>query len=132
MFRRPPRSTRTDTPFPYTTLFRSTLEARASVGGAIWPLKGWEGHLEDASFTVDAQHQHVEYRSGAAPGQRSIYEPDRTSIVADDGQLVGERTSPRASFAHHQVTTPWHSHHIIRTETRRAGNGGVSTLERRG
>src|SRR3546814_15275936 len=90
MIRRPPRSTRTDTLFPYTTLLRSaqvtdllnlalkahggldrwqnvkTLEARASVGGAIWPLKGWEGHLEDASFTVDAQHQHVEYRSGAA------------------------------------------------------------------
>src|SRR3546814_9309847 len=66
-----------------------------------------------ASFTVDAQHQHVEYRSGAAPGQRSIYEPDRTSIVADDGQLVGERTSPRASFADHKVTTPWDSQHII-------------------
>src|SRR3546814_9356560 len=74
-----------------------TLEARASVGGAIWPLKGWEGHLEDASFTVDAQHQHVEYRSGAAPGQRSIYEPDRTSIVADDGQLVGERSDEHTS-----------------------------------
>src|SRR3546814_13335923 len=31
MIRRPPRSTRTDTLFPYTTLFRS---ARRSVGGA--------------------------------------------------------------------------------------------------
>src|SRR3546814_16310660 len=28
MIRRPPRSTRTDTLFPYTTLFRSTLEQR--------------------------------------------------------------------------------------------------------
>src|SRR3546814_5287222 len=28
MIRRPPRSTRTDTLFPYTTLFRSTDEAR--------------------------------------------------------------------------------------------------------
>src|SRR3546814_6740819 len=28
MIRRPPRSTRTDTLFPYTTLFRSTLGAR--------------------------------------------------------------------------------------------------------
>src|SRR3546814_7107606 len=28
MFRRPPRSTRTDTLFPYTTLFRSALEQR--------------------------------------------------------------------------------------------------------
>src|SRR3546814_19801104 len=30
MMRRPPRSTRTDTLFPYTTLFRSDLEARVS------------------------------------------------------------------------------------------------------
>src|SRR3546814_20750315 len=29
MIRRPPRSTRTDTLFPYTTLFRSSDEARA-------------------------------------------------------------------------------------------------------
>src|SRR3546814_2090217 len=28
MIRRPPRSTRTDTPFPYTTLFRSVPHAR--------------------------------------------------------------------------------------------------------
>src|SRR3546814_17363967 len=29
MIRRPPRSTRTDTPFPYTTLFRSGVRVRA-------------------------------------------------------------------------------------------------------
>src|SRR3546814_7536532 len=32
MIRRPPRSTRTDTPFPYTTLFRSSAGA-AQIGG---------------------------------------------------------------------------------------------------
>src|SRR3546814_6053689 len=32
MFRRPPRSTRTDTLFPYTTLFRSARFARLSSG----------------------------------------------------------------------------------------------------
>src|SRR3546814_5646958 len=32
MIRRPPRSTRTDTLFPYTTLFRSTFEREAHVG----------------------------------------------------------------------------------------------------
>src|SRR3546814_14058945 len=34
MIRRPPRSTRTDTLFPYTTLFRSFPAARKSVRGA--------------------------------------------------------------------------------------------------
>src|SRR3546814_17735930 len=32
MIRRPPRSTRTDTLFPYTTLFRSELEPRHATG----------------------------------------------------------------------------------------------------
>src|SRR3546814_8860213 len=35
MKRRPPRSTRTDTPFPYTTLFRSA-ETRLMTGLLIW------------------------------------------------------------------------------------------------
>src|SRR3546814_10229508 len=34
MIRRPPRSTRTDTLFPYTTLFRSAVPAPAARGGA--------------------------------------------------------------------------------------------------
>src|SRR3546814_15520372 len=32
MIRRPPRSTRTDTPFPYTTLFRSGLRSGVLAG----------------------------------------------------------------------------------------------------
>src|SRR3546814_11535888 len=35
MVRRPPRSTRTDTLFPYTTLFRSGRRGRAGGGGAV-------------------------------------------------------------------------------------------------
>src|SRR3546814_8326813 len=39
MIRRPPRSTRTDTLFPYTTLFRSALSFPALVGfGALAPI----------------------------------------------------------------------------------------------
>src|SRR3546814_15427821 len=35
MIRRPPRSTRTDTLFPYTTLFRSTHEHRTMTGSVL-------------------------------------------------------------------------------------------------
>src|SRR3546814_1844945 len=38
MIRRPPRSTRTDTLFPYTTLFRSRGRARSQNGGCPVPL----------------------------------------------------------------------------------------------
>src|SRR3546814_20494902 len=42
MIRRPPRSTRTDTLFPYTTLFRSAEPAVYSqTRSLIPPLKGW-------------------------------------------------------------------------------------------
>src|SRR3546814_12596012 len=37
MIRRPPRSTRTDTLFPYTTLFRSAFLIKT----AMWPLGFW-------------------------------------------------------------------------------------------
>src|SRR3546814_11830153 len=55
MIRRPPRSTRTDTLFPYTTLFRSKLFRRPIIAGSVttqfpelrhacigfyWPFKG--------------------------------------------------------------------------------------------
>src|SRR3546814_13519745 len=35
MIRRPPRSTRTDTLFPYTTLFRSLAQLRPDIGEAL-------------------------------------------------------------------------------------------------
>src|SRR3546814_9739861 len=41
MIRRPPRSTRTDTPFPYTTLFRSVVDA--AVQGDV-DAEGQESH----------------------------------------------------------------------------------------
>src|SRR3546814_8603059 len=38
MIRRPPRSTRTDTLFPYTTLFRSLVVFTALLIAAAWPI----------------------------------------------------------------------------------------------
>src|SRR3546814_12200942 len=42
MSRRPPRSTRTDTLFPYTTLFRSGVDMAGAAGQRVVPL-GHEG-----------------------------------------------------------------------------------------
>src|SRR3546814_7530094 len=42
MYRRPPRSTRTDTLFPYTTLFRSLREPDHAVGGSLGAMRGAE------------------------------------------------------------------------------------------
>src|SRR3546814_18058598 len=81
MIRRPPRSTRTDTLFPYTTLFRSdgdalVLEVAGGIdvpaGGLVlpWPYAG-----EPGSATIDgnpAQWQDGELRIRAAPARVEI------------------------------------------------------------
>src|SRR3546814_7231281 len=46
MIRRPPRSTRTDTLFPYTTLFRSTVAS----GGRLGFTARWNGEAINGSF----------------------------------------------------------------------------------
>src|SRR3546814_16015883 len=42
MIRRPPRSTRTDTLFPYTTLFRSVGNSEVHNVGEVWAEMLWE------------------------------------------------------------------------------------------
>src|SRR3546814_7212035 len=49
MTRRPPRSTRTDTPFPYTTLFRSTYRSTAAEIGLMID----ERRTVDAALEID-------------------------------------------------------------------------------
>src|SRR3546814_2602607 len=53
MIRRPPRSTRTDTLFPYTTLFRSILH-RLAIGRAPAVALPAENPLGDAVADIDA------------------------------------------------------------------------------
>src|SRR3546814_20939347 len=48
MIRRPPRSTRTDTLFPYTTLFRSSLVSPTAMGGIV----GGKGFDFQTRYTV--------------------------------------------------------------------------------
>src|SRR3546814_4283129 len=62
MIRRPPRSTRTDTLFPYTTLFRSSflfLARRRRLRGG-------------AAVRVGEQHQRPHHRAAAADRHRGI------------------------------------------------------------
>src|SRR3546814_12194780 len=62
MIRRPPRSTRTDTLFPYTTLFRSALSERRA--GACRSLRGGRARRIGAR-----PGRAVDRRGGRAPGR---------------------------------------------------------------
>src|SRR3546814_17866910 len=81
MIRRPPRSTRTDTLFPYTTLFRSKggIDAKWTDGGARQSLDDGDGqyhllvgaacarHPVDGSYTAFAASVAVLARRDAQP-----------------------------------------------------------------
>src|SRR3546814_12323645 len=69
MIRRPPRSTRTDTLFPYTTLFRSGLVGRVvevlrPLRGVLHAERGLAHRREDGLVEGEsrAQQRHVEAR----------------------------------------------------------------------
>src|SRR3546814_18646737 len=65
MIRRPPRSTRTDTLFPYTTLFRS-----AHIDGCCRPVHPARGREPDG-IEQDCQRTHRKYRAlRAVAGRR--------------------------------------------------------------
>src|SRR3546814_20822984 len=73
MIRRPPRSTRTDTLFPYTTLFRSLLG------------------VEDAGRAKD--HHHIQYRDDDHHHGRGIV-PGRGGDGDEEDRITAEHHPP--------------------------------------
>src|SRR3546814_16734952 len=53
MIRRPPRSTRTDTLFPYTTLFRAAKEIKGLIGDSVEKVGNGSKLVEQAGKTME-------------------------------------------------------------------------------
>src|SRR3546814_10923272 len=87
MIRRPPRSTRTDTLFPYTTLFRSTNGPACSARPA--PRAAGSRYGDRTEPT----------NRPAAPGARRRSADHRPSPVADRNIPQSHRPFPRATIA---------------------------------
>src|SRR3546814_3329431 len=71
MIRRPPRSTRTDTLFPYTTLFRSQVRRRLGVAGAAEHAARLRGKREDVAGLGKVARLRVGAHRGAH-GMRAV------------------------------------------------------------
>src|SRR3546814_1091619 len=83
MIRRPPRSTRTDTLFPYTTLFRSILAGRRP--GAVDALAAAHGVADKCLVRVAGRPMiaHV-LESAAVSGAGKIFVSTHHRALADD------------------------------------------------
>src|SRR3546814_10378843 len=89
MIRRPPRSTRTDTLFPYTTLFRSTV-ANA---------RGLEFLVLSGSLTID--HEALEPQSGRRlPAGTAL-----DATVGPEGTRLWIRIAPAIQYARSEEHT---------------------------
>src|SRR3546814_9832160 len=91
MIRRPPRSTRTDTLFPYTTLFRSPAAARGGLDQhriadcARDPL----GLVDIADRAVGTRHQRQAERARGVLGFHLVaHDADMLGLGADEDQVV--------------------------------------------
>src|SRR3546814_12244168 len=103
MIRRPPRSTRTDTLFPYTTLFRSLAHIAVDalgVGGVVGIMAGDAG--EQVLVGLAGQQVTVVQRGLAEIGEEAVaaavdvdaaaafsLQRDRKSVVEGESALVG-------------------------------------------
>src|SRR3546814_12740954 len=83
MIRRPPRSTRTDTLFPYTTLFRSALFAVLGAGGIT-------GGGADTAVFLGNQGRVVERLVGIETTELPAHAPVQV-LGQGLGQAVGQR-----------------------------------------
>src|SRR3546814_20150056 len=86
MIRRPPRSTRTDTLFPYTSLFRSGICRLVFVGAHLGAM-GWRGRRSRPSALL---------QGGGAVGGRDLPVGFCRSALGPDG-LAGTAVEPECA-----------------------------------
>src|SRR3546814_14358254 len=92
MIRRPPRSTRTDTLFPYTTLFRSADTGRT----VVWPERyRTRGHVDESVRRAD--HRTAQY--GSRGGRGSHRHGASRAVRACQGSGLGGGASVAAAGA---------------------------------
>ncbi|MGW5496625.1 hypothetical protein [Streptomyces olivaceoviridis] len=85
----------------------SRITARQFFGGALWGMKGHPGALNDVDVTVDLRREYVTQKPFFHPDHRTAFSADRVAVEDSDGNVVEELTDPRASFAGHDLMTPW-------------------------
>src|SRR3546814_14556892 len=86
MIRRPPRSTRTDTLFPYTTLFRSA-ERERDVGDAAGNVAVGQGLADDARGLDEVDRVVVVFLHAGGDGEDVGVEDD---VLGRESDLPGE------------------------------------------
>ena len=70
-------------------------------------MKANGAQIADVDVIVATDRQWASHAPFGAPGLRSSFAKERVAIESEDGRVVKELLAPRASFAGHQLSTPW-------------------------
>jgi hypothetical protein len=85
----------------------SRLEATIVTGGGFWAMKGLVQDPSPRQMTVWLHEESSSLTPFGDSAWHTEFTPKRIAIVRSDGTIVGERSDPRASFAGHDMMTPW-------------------------
>jgi hypothetical protein len=85
----------------------STVSASIVTSGSLWGMKGLTQDSAPRRMIVWLHEQRASVMPFGAPNQLTAYSPDKIAIETIEGQLVAERSDPRASFRDHAEDTPW-------------------------
>src|SRR3546814_17753974 len=139
MLRRPPRSTRTDTRFPYTTLFRSAR------GEALRVVQGAEAYKERLENEAEGEAQRFlsvfeAYRQNPDIARRRMYLETMQGVLSQTDKVIldGEAGAggavpylPLNELRRSSGAAPSPLPADNRSEARRVGKEGVSTFRSR-
>jgi hypothetical protein len=89
----------------------SKMECTIVTDGEFWGIKGLKQDQSRRQMTVSLKEEYSSVSPFGNPDWHTEFVPGRIAIVTSSGQVVSERNDPRASFAGHQMTTPWDSLH---------------------
>src|SRR3546814_17966337 len=128
MVRRTPRSTRTDTLFPYTTLFRSASYCLTEPGaGSDAASLSTRAEKRGSSYVINGAKAFI---SGAGDTDVLVVMA-RTGVAGPKGvsAFVAHADPPGLTYGRKEDTMGWNSQ---RSEERSVGTEGVSTCRYRG
>src|SRR3546814_11695603 len=129
MIRRPPRSTRTDTLFPYTTLFRSDLSVIARARGSDWLYTYLRSFYRDE--TRPTGWNNVVFDKVAMPHVLwQLQGEQMLKAEVEAGQHNASATS-RLVLDKPGLLSPQEYNALVRSEERRVGQECVSTCRSR-
>jgi hypothetical protein len=75
-----------------------TLNAKVSIGGALWDLKKLTGLFQNARVDVQLHHQEV-VADLPDINEKIIFVPHQVSLESEDGKMLETRDDPRLAFA---------------------------------